>query len=520
MHPSIHAQTHSDKPAVIMAGSGARLTYGELDHRSNQGAHLFRSLGLKAGDTIALSFENRPEFFEIVWAAQRAGLFFVAVSSKLQIDEIAYIIEDSGARAFIASSNIGDVIQAVADRNLPAALFIVGGEAPGYRDFHAERAAMPATPIADEEAGADMLYSSGTTGRPKGIKPKLERGQPIDAPDPVVTVATVVYGATADTVYLCPAPLYHAAPLRFCMAMMRLGATVVVMEKFEPEAALAAVARYHVTMAQFVPTHFIRMLRLPDDVRCRHDLSTLKVVVHAAAPCPIPVKEAMLAWFGPIIYEYYSGSEGNGGTYISPQEWLAHKGSVGRPLTLTIRICDENGQVLPPRTEGTIYFDGGPSFEYHNDATKTAESRHPQGWSTLGDVGWIDEDGYLYLTDRKSFMIISGGVNIYPQEIENLLVTHPKVDDVAVIGAPDEEMGESVVAVVQPIDWAEAGPALAEELMAFARAGLSHVKAPRQVDFMEQLPRLDTGKLYKRLIRERYWAKAGESKAKPTTTTA
>ena len=505
MHPSIHGKSHPDKAAIIMAGSGATLTYGQLDRRSNQGAQLFRSLGMRAGDTIAFCTENRPEFFEIAWTAQRSGLYFVSVSNKLQIDEIAYILQDSGAKLFIGSAAIADVLRQIADRELDLHLFTLDGAMPGVRDYAAECAAQPETPIADEEAGIQMLYSSGTTGRPKGIKPQLQRGQPITLVDGVVTVSTHLYGASADTVYLCPAPLYHAAPLRYCMAMMRIGATVIVMDKFDPEQALAVIERHGVTMVQFVPTHFIRMLKLPEDVRGKYDLSSLRTVVHAAAPCPVPVKQSMIDWLGPIIHEYYSGSEANGGTFISSPEWLAHRGSVGRPMMGEIHICDEHGKELPPRSEGAIYFSGGPSFEYHNDAGKTAESRNAAGWTTLGDIGWVDEDGYLYLTDRKSFMIISGGVNIYPQEIENLLITHPRVADVAVIGAPDAEMGERVVAVVQPADWSEAGDALASELSAFARANLSHVKAPRQIDFMEQLPRLDTGKLYKRLIRDSYW---------------
>ncbi|WP_103727656.1 acyl-CoA synthetase [Novosphingobium sp. HII-3] len=510
MHPSVHARSNPNKPAIILSPSDEIVSYGELDARSNQGAQLFRSLGLKPGDAIAICLENTPTFFEIAWAAQRSGLYYVTVSNKLQADEVAYILADSGAKVFVTSPAVGRMPDELRTRGLDAILFTVSGAIDGYRDFLAERAAQPSTPVADEQAGHDMLYSSGTTGRPKGIKPAAITGAPIDSPDLLVNALKNLYGGTADTIYICPAPLYHAAPLRWCMAMMRLGGTVVIMEKFDPEAALAAIERYRVTMGQFVPTHFVRMLKLPEAVRLRYDVSSLQAVVHAAAPCPVPVKDAMMQWFGPIIHEYYSGSEGNGGTFISPQEWLAHKGSVGRPLTTKLHICDENGDELPPRTEGTIYFSGGPSFEYHNDAAKTQESRHPKGWSTLGDVGWVDEDGYLYLTDRKSFMIISGGVNIYPQELENLLVTHAKVADVAVIGAPDEEMGEKVVAVVQPLDWADAGDTLAAELMAFARTNISHVKAPRQIDFMQELPRHATGKLYKRLIRDSYWKKANE----------
>lgn len=506
MHPSIHARSVADKPAIIMSSSGETTTYGELDAHSNQIAQLFRDLGVRPGDAIALSMENCATFFEIAWAAQRSGLYYVTISNRLQTDEIAYILSDCAAKVFITSSTLGNVTKELQQRNLDIALFSIGETIEGYRDFVAERAERPAVPVSDQQAGFDMLYSSGTTGRPKGIKPRAIVGEPITAADTLVDLQTKLYGASIDSVYLCPAPVYHAAPLKWTMAMHRIGATTVIMDKFDPEAALAAIERHRITIAQFVPTHFIRMLKLPQDIRDRYDLSSLRCVVHAAAPCPVPIKEAMIEWLGPIVHEYYSGSEGNGGTFISAEEWLAHKGSVGRPRTTKLHICDEDGKEVPPRTEGAIYFSGGPSFEYHNDAAKTAESRHSEGWTTLGDVGWVDEEGYLYLTDRKSFMIISGGVNIYPQEIENLLVMHPKVADAAVIGAPDEEMGEKVVAVVQPLDWNDAGDALAGELSAFVRANLSHIKAPRQIDFMQELPRHATGKLYKRLIRDQYWS--------------
>ena len=353
-----------------------------------------------------------------------------------------------------------------------------------------------------------MLYSSGTTGRPKGVKRAAAVDPRIDAPSPLALVGQALYGMGADTIYLSPAPLYHAAPLGWSMAVQALGGTVVLMERFDAELALAYIEKYRVTCAQWVPTHFVRMLKLPEQTRAQYDLSSLKCVFHAAAPCPVPVKEAMIEWWGPIIHEYYAGTEGNGFCAISAEEWLRKKGSVGRGLTAEVKICDEAGEPLPARAEGEVYFAGGGEFEYHNAPEKTAESRNQHGWTTLGDVGWLDEDGYLFLTDRKSFMIISGGVNIYPQEIENLLITHPKVADVAVVGAPHEEMGEEVVAVIQPVDWSEAGEALAAELTAFARAHLSHIKAPRRIDFMAQLPRHATGKLYKRLIRDAYWAKA------------
>jgi long-chain acyl-CoA synthetase len=506
MHPQVHAQTQPDKPAYLMAGSGETVTYSQLDARSNQGAQLFRSLGLRTGDVIALLMDNTSRFFEITWAAQRAGLYYTCVSTKLTPSEVEYIVKDCGAKAFITSPGLDAIAEAVAPSIPGVRLFRTSGGRGVFEDFEAARDALPATPIADETAGSDMLYSSGTTGRPKGVKPALSGG-PIDAPNALQAMAQGLFGFSGDSVYLSPAPLYHAAPLRWCMTVHRLGGTVVVMEKFDPEVALGLIEKHQITCGQFVPTHFVRMLKLPQEVRARYDVSSIRSAVHAAAPCPVPVKEQMIAWWGPVIFEYYAGTEGNGFCWINSENWLAHKGSVGQAVLGELRICDEDGEQVPPRTEGAVYFEGGPAVNYHNAPEKTAESYNQHGWTTLGDVGWVDEDGYLYLTDRKSFMIISGGVNIYPQEIENLLITHPKVADAAVVGAPHEEMGEQVVAVIQPMDWASDQAALAEELMAFARAHLSHVKSPRRIDFMAELPRHATGKLYKRLIRDAYWAK-------------
>jgi long-chain acyl-CoA synthetase len=510
MHPSIHAKSHPDKPAYVMAASGETVTYGQLEARSNQGAHLFRQLGLKAGDAVALFMDNSPRYYEVLWAAQRSGLRFTCISSKLTAGEVEYIAKDSGAKALIASAGVAGVAAELAPLIPGVRLFMVDGASGPYESFEAARAVMPQTPIADEAAGSAMLYSSGTTGRPKGVKRAgPASGGPIDAPNGLSMMGQALYGWNFDSVYLSPAPLYHAAPLGWSMAVLALGGTVILMERFDPEAALAYIEKYQVTTAQWVPTHFVRMLKLPAETRARYSHASLKSVFHAAAPCPVPVKQAMIEWWGPIIHEYYAGTEGNGFCAITSEEWLRKKGSVGKGLMAEVKICDEAGDPLPARSEGSVYFAGGGEFEYHNDPGKTAESRNKHGWTTLGDVGWLDEDGYLFLTDRKSFMIISGGVNIYPQEIENLIITHPKVADVAVVGAPHEEMGEEVVAVVQPVDWSEAGEALAAELNAFARANLSHVKTPRRIDFMAELPRHPTGKLYKRLIRDAYWGKAG-----------
>jgi len=511
MHPSVHAVAHPDKPAVIMAGSGASLSYAALDAASNRAAQLFRRNGLKVGDTIALVIDNCLDHFVIVWGAQRAGLYMVAISNRLTADEIAFIVADSGARLLVSSPAIGGVFDGLA-ATCPAVIrYTLGAATPGWESWHAALEAMPAVPIADQRAGTDMLYSSGTTGRPKGVRLPLPEDPAIDGPNVLVALASGLFGVSGSDVYLSPAPLYHAAPLRWTMMMQRLGATVVVMEKFDPEAALAAIERYRITASQWVPTHFVRMLKLPDEIRARYDVSSLRVAVHAAAPCPVEVKRAMIDWWGPVLVEYYAGTEGNGMTMIGSADWLAHPGSVGRPIYGAVRICDEAGEPLPPRAEGLVYFEGGGKFVYHNDAGKTAEAANRHGWTTLGDIGWLDEQGYLYLTDRKSFMIISGGVNIYPQEIENLLITHPRVADAAVIGAPCPDMGEKVVAVVQPLDWADATDAFAAELHEWTRARLSGVKTPRQIDFRAELPRHATGKLYKRLLRDEYWGKTGGS---------
>lgn len=506
-HPHIFAKKTPDKPAIIMAGSGEVVSYAELDARSNQYAQFFRSLELASGDTIALCLENRREYFEIIWGAQRSGLIYVSISCRLTASEIDYILEDSGAKLLIASDYLGPVLDGL---KADVRHFTLDDGRAGWEPIVPLLDAMPATPIPDERAGTDMLYSSGTTGRPKGVRLPLPEDDDIAAPNSLAGIAQAAFTFSEDSIYLSPAPLYHAAPLRWCMSVTRLGGTVVIMEKFDAEAALAAIEKYHVTDSQWVPTHFVRMLKLPEDVRNRYDHSTLKCAVHAAAPCPVPIKEAMIAWWGPVLREYYAGTEGNGFTFISSEDWLTHKGSVGRAINATIHICDENGDEVPPRTEGIVYFESTSKFTYHNDPAKTAESRHPahDDWSMLGDVGWVDEEGFLYLTDRKSFMIISGGVNIYPQEIENLLVSHPKVADAAVIGAPDEEMGERVVAIVQPLDMADAGEALAEELKSYLRESLSGIKMPRQIDFRAELPRHPTGKLYKRLLRDEYWQKA------------
>lgn len=504
MHPSIHARLTPQKPAFVMASSGEAVSYAELEARSSQGAHLFRSLGLKRGDCIAILLENHPRFFEIAWAAQRAGLYYTCISTRLIAPEVAFILEDSGARALIAGGGASPEILVDAAAHGVTVLTVGPSSQEGATDWAKACAAFPETPIADESPGNDMLYSSGTTGRPKGIRPRLPEGV-LAQTNPLTEMARNIYQMDSDTIFLSPAPLYHAAPLRWCMSVQRLGGTVIIMEKFDAEAALSCIERYRVTHAQWVPTHFVRMLKLDPAIRGKYDVSSLKLAFHAAAPCPVPVKRAMIEWWGPILHEFYAGTEAHGLTSIGPDEWLQRPGSVGLPMWGSPRICDDDGNVLAPRETGLVYFADGAPFSYHNDPEKTAASQNKFGWTTIGDVGWLDEDGYLYLTDRKSFMIISGGVNIYPQEIEDALILHPKVFDAAVIGAPDAEMGEKVVAVVQLVNWADAGDEFAGELLEWLQTRISKIKLPRQIDFDRELPRNPTGKLVKRIVRDRYW---------------
>jgi acyl-CoA synthetase (AMP-forming)/AMP-acid ligase II len=505
MYPGILAQSIPEKPAYIMANSGEVVTYAQLNEESNRAAQLFWSLGLRPGNHIAFCMENHPRFFEICWAAQRSGLYFTAISSRLTPSETEYIVDDSGAQVFVTSAAKGDLAKELLDK-CPGlkARFITDEAQPGYASWEEATASQPAEPLDQELEGAQMLYSSGTTGRPKGVKHPLS-GQPAGTTSPLLGLITAAYGATEESVYLSPAPLYHAAPLAYNMAFQRVGATCVIMENFDPVRALELIESHRITHSQWVPTMFVRMLKLPDDTRTQFDLSSLEVAIHAAAPCPIPIKDAMIQWWGEVVHEYYAGTEGNGFVMINSEEWLAHKGSVGRSPNAVIHILDDQGTPLPRGEIGTIYFESNAKFEYHNAPEKTAAGRSPQGWTTLGDVGYLDDEGWLYLTDRKAHMIISGGVNIYPQEAENRLITHPKVQDVAVIGVPNEDFGEEVKAVVQPMDMADAGPALAQELMDYCRQELAGIKCPRSIDFEAELPRHPTGKLYKRLLKDRYW---------------
>jgi long-chain acyl-CoA synthetase len=505
----IRPHVGANKPAVILHPSGTVITFDELEARANRLAHRFRQAGLREGDTVAILMENNEHIHAVMWAARRSGLYFVPINTHLTAAEAAYIIDNSNAKAIIGSAPLRDTCAGLAEHlpdGLPALLMIAGADAetdlPGWERYPECVADQPDTPIADEIEGDLLQYSSGTTGRPKGIKRELPHLPPAEVPG--MMSALVGFWMDPDAVYLSPAPLYHTAPSVWSMSAQAGGITTVVMEKFDAEGTLDAIQRHRITHAQFVPVMFVRMLKLPHSVRDSYDLSSLKRVMHAAAPCPVEIKKQMIDWWGPIIDEYYASSEAIGSTLITAEDWLAHPGSVGKPMLGGVHILDEDGNVLPPNQPGEIYFEGGYSFEYLNDATKTAASRDKHGWTTVGDVGYLDDDGYLFLTDRRHHMIISGGVNIYPQEAENLLVTHPKVMDAAVFGVPDDEMGQRVMAVVQTVEEADGTDQFADELLDWLRDRLAHFKCPRSIAFEQQLPRTDTGKLYKNGLIEKY----------------
>ena len=511
MHPGVNGKKFPDKPAIVMLSSGKTVTHGELNDLSNQGAQLFRSLGLKPGDSIAFMLENHHLFFPIAFAAWRSGLRYTAISWRLQPAEVEYIVKDCEAKVFITSKFLEETAANLEEVLGGVKKFMLDGTSSGYESYEESIASMPEEPVEDECQGGSMLYSSGTTGRPKGIYRELQLNPlPYTQEEDDLGLGRVVegvYGGDENTVYLSPAPLYHSAPLGFNTGFLSLGGTSIVMEKFDPEAALKAIQDYKVTHSQWVPTMFVRFLKTDESLRSAYDLSSHKVAIHAAAPCPIEIKENMINWLGPILFEYYAGTEFNGMTIVNSEEWMEHKGTVGRPLVGELHILDDEGNEVPSGETGGIYFGGetATSFEYHNDQEKTQSAISKEGYSSLGDIGYVDDEGYLYLTDRKAFMIISGGVNIYPKETEDALIMHPKVADVAVFGVPHPEMGEEVKAVVQPANMSDVGEDLEAELIAFCKEKISHVKCPRSVDFEEELPRHPTGKLYKRLLKDRYW---------------
>lgn len=497
--------TRPDKVACLIAGTDNSMTYRELDQRANSVAQLLMWMGLSRGDGIAIMLDNDLKYFELVWGAMRLGVYYTPISTHLKPDEASFIVGDCGAKAFFTKERFAPVVEALSSQDPTAcSIFILEGKMAGCLDYETEMARFdryletPEGPI-----GKDFFYSSGTTGNPKGIKQPLfaDAKQFRSSGDWV----RGNFKFNSDSIYLSPAPLYHGAPLRFTMRTLDCGGTVVILPKFTPEGALAAIEDYAVTHSQWVPTMFFRMLSLPEQVRGKYDLSSHVCAIHSAAPCPAEIKQRMIDWWGPIVWEYYSSSERNGVTCISASEWLARKGSVGQAVLGTIHILDEDGHELGPNATGDIYFDG-PEFTYHNDPEKTAKTRNDRGWTTVGDVGYVDEEGYLFLTDRRSHMIISGGVNIYPAEIENRLSLHPDVEDVAVFGVPNTEYGEEVKAVVQLKDPSKASDKVARELIEFCRATLSNVKCPRSVDFEPLMPRHDNGKLFKHVLRKRYLA--------------
>jgi long-chain acyl-CoA synthetase len=514
MYPGEQAKQYPDRVAIMMADSGASLTYAEYEARSNRLAHFYRSIGLRQGDHVAYFTENTLGAFEAQGAGERTGLYYTLVNSHSSADEVAYIINDCHARVVITSwakSEIAEKLPALCP-GVERWLIIdaPAGQAPvGYQRVEDVTVDFPDTPVDDEISGGPMFYSSGTTGRPKGIQHDLPLVHPSALVGPMSSFQKNYWGFTEGQIYLSPAPLYHSSPQSSISGTLRMGGTAIVMEKFDPQRFLELVERYRVTNSQVVPTMFTRLLKLPEEVRARADVSSLEAVVHAAAPCPIPVKQAMIEWFGPILIEHAGSTEGVGICIATSAEWMERPGTVGRPIQGRAAAFDDEGNELAPGETGQIWYEQARSFEYFGDPAKTAESRR-DSWATVGDIGHVDAEGYVFFTDRKSFMIISGGVNIYPQEIENVLVTHPKVMDAAVFGIPNEEFGEEVKAVIELIVEArgEAGPELEADLIAYCREHLARFKAPKSVDFVDALPRLETGKLYKKALRDSYWTKA------------
>ena len=508
-YPGAHLAQHGSKPAVILFESGASMSYAELDAFANRLARLFRSLGLQPGAHVAFCVENRLECPALQWGAHYAGLYYTFASTRLTPGEALYIVQDCDAAALIVSDATLGQIGPCLDKLGPAVkTYTLGKAQPGIASLQEAMAAFDAAPLEGALEGSEMLYSSGTTGRPKGVKPQLT-GKPLGSTAIVADLMQRAFGVGPDSLYLSPAPYYHAAPMKWAQGTLALGGTVVLMEKFDAENALKAIERHKVTHTQWVPTMFHRLLGLPEEARKRYDLSSQKVAVHAAAPCPVQTKAEMIAWWGPIVFEYYSCTEGIGMTFTDSAAWARRPGTVGRALYGKVHIVGEDGKEVPVGSEGLVYFSGTQPFSYHKDPDKTREAYTADGWATVGDIGKLDEEGFLYLTDRKSNMIISGGVNVYPQETENVLITHPKVFDVAVIGTPHHDFGEEVRAVVQLEPGIAPGPQVAEELVAWCRQQLSPIKCPRQIDFRDSLPREPNGKLLKRLLRDEYRAKLG-----------
>lgn len=520
MYPGTHARSTPDKPALICAATGAVTTYRELDERSNRLAQLLHARGLRRGDHVAIFMDNNPRYVEVLWAALRSGLYLTPINRFLTAEEVAYIVEDCDAKALFSSFALRAVAQDLIERIPYCPLrLMVDGAIPGWTAYEPAvaaqsaqpLAAQPGQPLSGESAGQFMYYSSGTTGRPKGILAPLREAHASE-PAPVTLAHIELNRFTPDTVYLSPAPLYHSAPIAYVTAVQVIGGTVVMMEKFDPLEALALVERHRVTHAQWVPTMFVRLLRLPEADRQRYDLSSMQLALHAAAPCPVEVKRRMIEWWGPIVEEYYASSEGVGATRINSAEWLAHPGSVGRATRGIIRVCGEDGEELPVGETGTVYFEPTPGmapFEYHKDRAKSESIRNPRhpDWLTVGDIGRLDAEGYLYLTDRLSDMILVGGANIYPAEVEAAIDAFPGVRSSAVIGLPDEDMGARLYAVVDRPE----GPADPKAMEAHLAERLVRYKIPKSFEYVSEPVRDDAGKVRRKTLRDERVAAAKQT---------
>ena len=504
-HIATFAMTKPDHPAVIAGGTGSTITYAELDLRSRKLAGYLSANRIAKGDHIAIMMANSLDYLAVCWAAQRLGLVYTPINWHLTPPETAYILENSDAKALIVSEHVHPALEIISQSLRSIEVGLTTGRSFGaFKNLNHVLESVGDIPDLGHHEGNIMFYSSGTTGRPKGITRK--QGEIVWGNfAPLDSYLRTTYGLDQDTVYLVPAPLYHAAALVWAMNVLRGGGTVVVMEKFDPLEALRLIEAYRVTHAQFVPTMFVRMLRLSEADRVRYSLSTLKCVLHAAAPCPMQIKHQMLDWFGPVIHEYYAGSERNGLVAVDSAAWAAHPGTVGRAVFGQIHIVGEDGRELPAGQDGLIYFSGTNEFEYYKDPVQTASAFNELGWSTLGDIGHLDADGFLFLADRRTDLIISGGVNIYPKEVEDALIQHPAVADVAVIGLPNLEYGQDVKAVVELNTGVSPSNQLAEDLINFCRLRIAAYKCPKSVDF-GTLPRLPNGKMLKRQVRDRYLA--------------
>jgi long-chain acyl-CoA synthetase len=504
-----YAQEAPDALAVVDP-DGTEHTAGEVAARSHRMVHGLRSLGLQTGDTVAAVLPNGINPVTVYLGALESGLYYVPINYRLSAPEVAYILKDSEAKAFVSHERFADLAVAAADEaGIPAGARFAVGDVPGFADFDAWLASQPADVPDDRTAGAAMHYTSGTTGRPKGVKRKLS-GFDADVAAELFTAFFGLFGIQPrdNNVHLCTSPNYHTAVTTFAGNALNSGHAVVFMDKWDPEQTLAKIERYRCTHTHMVPTQFSRMLQLPEDVQAKYDVSSMRWAIHAAAPCPVDVKRKMLDWWGPVIWEYYGATEG-GGTTATPEDWLKYPGTVGNvwPISELKIVDDETGSVCAPGEPGIVWMRmGAQDFEYKGDKAKTDENHDADGFFTVGDVGYLNEDGFLFLCDRKSDMIIAGGVNIYPAEIEGEIQAHPQVADVAVFGIPDDDMGEQIKAVVEVREGVVADDALRASIMEHLSGRLAKFKWPRTIDFVDELPREPTGKLLKRTLRDPYWA--------------